>query len=55
MATSGHDLVDFFGEVVGLVFVRGNVGVASEAEGGVVVDFLTGEKGGAEVGNEVFQ
>jgi len=47
--------VNFFGEVVGLVFVRGDVGVTSEAKGGVSGDVFTGKERGAEVGNEVFE
>ena len=39
------DLVDFFGEIVGFVFVCGDIGVTGKPEGGVGFDFLAGEKG----------
>lgn len=54
LAPGVDDLVDFFGEVVGFVLIGGDVGIAGEAEGGVGLDLFTGEKGGAEVGDEAF-
>ena len=47
--------MDLFREVVGFVFVCWDIGVASEAEGGVGRDFFAGKKSCTEVGDEVLE